>query len=709
MPSTLVALIDSGVDLNTASNSPYFDFTWAYNAYTGQTAAQAGKQVVQDTSLQHGHGSTVADSIIRGIQAAQAQPGAGMADVKIVPIRNTSSGLSIDANALIRGVYWAADHGASVINLSVNYNGDPVLSDPGNPHNGTSLSQAIGYAQSRGAVVVTGAGNGSTNIDRQVVFPPYADSPIYSAASPLPSNLIVAAAVDTSGALTPMSNWGPEIVDLGAYGNEEGATSYSAGFTSGVAAVIAALLPPDHDAGDVVGVLTQTVTPRDQSIGAWSLTGGILNPAAAVARATTDGLRLDAGGSAAGGFSSDAYFRGGKTYSVSRPIDVSAVADPAAQRVYQTERYGEFSYEIPNLLPDTPYLVRLDFAEIYFNGAGRRLFNVRINGAPVLTSFDVFAAAGAMDRAVVREFECHSDASGRIVIEFTSLRDNAKVSGITVTPAKDLARGRPVFSSTIEGPGFAPGSAIDGDSGTRWSSGQWMQTSQVGWIAVDLGAPYQISEVRLDWETAYAVNYQIQVSDDNREWTVIHVVSGNRSKGLQTVAGLFGSGRYVRIYCTQTSDGSNNYSLYDLQVHGTPVRDLAKGRPVTSSSVEGTDFIPSRALDGDSGTRWSSGQWMQTSQVGWISVDLGASYRISDVRLVWETAYAVDYQIQSSSDGVSWTTLQEVSGNLRSGLADYSGLSGIGRYLRVYATRTSAGSNNYSLYDLQVYGSPVDA
>jgi len=242
LPSTLVALIDSGVDLNTAANSPYFDFTWAYNAYTGQTVEQAGKAVVQDSSLQHGHGSTVADSIIRGIQAAQAQPGAGQADVKIVPIRNTSSGLSIDANALIRGVYWAADHGAAVINLSVNYNGDPVLADPGNPHNGTSLSQAIGYAQSRGSVVVTGAGNGSTNIDRQVVFPPYADSPIYSSAAPLPSNLIVAAAVDTSGALTSISNWGPEIVDLGAYGNDEGATSYSAGFTSGVAAVIAALL-----------------------------------------------------------------------------------------------------------------------------------------------------------------------------------------------------------------------------------------------------------------------------------------------------------------------------------------------------------------------------------------------------------------------------------------------------------------------------------
>jgi len=58
---------------------------------------------------------------------------------------------------------------------------------------------------------------------------------------------------------------------------------------------------------------------------------------------------------------------------------------------------------------------------------------------------------------------------------------------------------------------------------------------------------------------------------------------------------------------------------------------------------------------------------------------------------------------------VNWTTLQDVSGNTTAGLAAFSSLSGSGRYLRVYATRTSAWSNNYSLYDFQIYGSPIDA
>ena len=256
---------------------------------TKQTVAQDGTQVVQDTSLQHGHGASVADFIIKGIQDATSQPGAGGTDVKIMPIRDTSGGLNIDSNALIRGIYWAADHGASVINLSVNFNHDPVLDDPADPHNGAYLSQAIQYAETKGAVVVTGPGNSQTNIDQTVVFPPYADDAFYTDASPTPGNLLVAAAVDASGKLTSVSNWGPVHVDLGAYTSAAGATSYSSGYTAGVAGVIADMLPPGHTAADVVGIIKGTVTPHAQSVGAWSTTGGVINPAGCRRRGHLEG------------------------------------------------------------------------------------------------------------------------------------------------------------------------------------------------------------------------------------------------------------------------------------------------------------------------------------------------------------------------------------------------------------------------------------
>ena len=83
------------------------------------------------------------------------------------------------------------------------------------------------------------------------------------------------------------------------------------------------------------------------------------------------------------------------------------------------------------------------------------------------------------------------------------------------------------------------------------------------------GAVYNIAEVHLDWERAFAVNFQIQTSLDGVNWVAIDAVSGNQSSGPENFSGLTGTGRYVRIYCAQTSEGSDNYSLYDFQVYGT--------------------------------------------------------------------------------------------------------------------------------------------
>ncbi len=297
--TTLIALVDTGVNLANAADAAYYDFTYAYNAVTGQTAAQAGNAVVQDQSLpQHnGHGPNVADQIVAGIIAAESAPGASAADVKIMPVVDSfptaQNGINIPNTALINGVLWAADHGAAVINLSVESNFDPSINLP----NGTPfyLSQAIAYAQSKGAVVVTAAGNGALdapypqgpaiNVDTQVSYPIYAADPAASNASPPPTNLIVAAALDAAGNLTPESNWGPNHVNLGAPTNATGDTSYAAGYTSGVAGVVDAVLGAYASPTNVVNAVEGSVTPRPQSVGAWSTTGGAINPAGAVAAA----------------------------------------------------------------------------------------------------------------------------------------------------------------------------------------------------------------------------------------------------------------------------------------------------------------------------------------------------------------------------------------------------------------------------------------
>ena len=115
-------------------------------------------------------------------------------------------------------------------------------------------------------------------------------------------------------------------------------------------------------------------------------------------------------------------------------IDRSRVPGPVPpESVYQTERWGATTYRIAGLSPRSQHEVHLHFAEVYFNAAGQRKFNVAINGTRVLTNYDVFAATGAKNRAVVQSFEVNANASGEIVIAFSvGSANQPRISGIVI-------------------------------------------------------------------------------------------------------------------------------------------------------------------------------------------------------------------------------------------------------------------------------------
>jgi hypothetical protein len=150
--------------------------------------------------------------------------------------------------------------------------------------------------------------------------------------------------------------------------------------------------------------------------------------------APTGGTYIDAGGSVVGSYVADTDFIGGSTYSTTSTINTSADTTGAPASVYQSERYGNVTYTVPNLVAGNSYSVLLHFAEIYWNSSGQRLFNVTINGQQVLTNFDIFATAGAENKAIVETFTTTANASGQVVITFTTVKDNAKVSAIDVVP-----------------------------------------------------------------------------------------------------------------------------------------------------------------------------------------------------------------------------------------------------------------------------------
>jgi hypothetical protein len=258
-----------------------------------------------------------------------------------------------------------------------------------------------------------------------------------------------------------------------------------------------------------------------------------------------------------------------------------------------------------------------------------------------------------------------------------------------------LSQGKTATASSLENASFPASAAVDGNTGTRWSSA----FSDPQWLEVDLGASASISQVVLQWEAAYATAFQIQTSADGTNWTTIFSTTTGTG-GTQTL-NVTGSGRYVRMLGT-TRATQFGYSLWEFQVFGTAgtsscsTTNAALGRTATASSLENASFPASNAVDGNTGTRWSSA----FSDPQWLEVDLGSSQTICQVNLDWEAAYAKAFQIQTSPDGATWTTI--FSTTTGTGGNQTLNVSGTGRFIRMNGTARGT-AFGYSLWEFGVF------
>jgi hypothetical protein len=148
---------------------------------------------------------------------------------------------------------------------------------------------------------------------------------------------------------------------------------------------------------------------------------------------------VNSGGSAVGNFSADAFVVGGTVAAPSSAtMDTTGLIAPAPQEVYQAERYGNFTYTFPGLISGVNYIVRLHSVESYWDGVGQRRFNLLINGAQVLTNFDILAVAGGKNKALINEFNAVA-TGGQITVQFVTVTDNARSSGLEVILPKPAA------------------------------------------------------------------------------------------------------------------------------------------------------------------------------------------------------------------------------------------------------------------------------
>ena len=121
-----------------------------------------------------------------------------------------------------------------------------------------------------------------------------------------------------------------------------------------------------------------------------------------------------------------------------------------------------------------------------------------------------------------------------------------------------------------------------------------------------------------------------------------------------------------------------------------------------ASSVERGDLSAASAIDHNDGTRWGSG----FTDDQYLTLDFGKSVAINRVRIAWENAHASEYLLQVSDDNATWSNIKTVQDS-QGGTEDWSGLSGMGRYLRMKGIKRSS-QYGYSIYEIQAFsGTPA--
>ncbi|MFO7534940.1 MAG: M6 family metalloprotease domain-containing protein [Kiritimatiellia bacterium] len=112
--------------------------------------------------------------------------------------------------------------------------------------------------------------------------------------------------------------------------------------------------------------------------------------------------RINCGGLAVGNWEKDTNWKRGESAYKNIKIEQTQGVPVA---VYKTCRTGPVIKLRMKEVPAGEYRVRLHFAEPTFEKSGQRLLNLSMNGATVLSKFDIVKRAGGWKRPVVRSFD----------------------------------------------------------------------------------------------------------------------------------------------------------------------------------------------------------------------------------------------------------------------------------------------------------------
>ncbi len=237
-------------------------------------------------------------------------------------------------------------------------------------------------------------------------------------------------------------------------------------------------------------------------------------------------------------------------------------------------------------------------------------------------------------------------------------------------------------SSNYVSTAFEEARTTDGDTESLplsigWSSNNTLTANHSEYIQYDLGATKDVNEVDLfaagkTGSASFPLDVLVSTSTDGTSWTNTVTQSAvpiPGPTGLRLSFATIGA-RYVRITGTSLRPNPNDGNRYRMQLAEVQIRDtdLALRAAVSASSTHvGSGWGVAQVVDGQRASTtasegWSSESSLTVNHSESLTVDLGAVTAMSSVDLAPVTVnggygFPVDFTIETSTNGTSWTTV----------------------------------------------------
>ena len=214
------------------------------------------------------------------------------------------------------------------------------------------------------------------------------------------------------------------------------------------------------------------------------------------------------------------------------------------------------------------------------------------------------------------------------------------------TENENLALGKTVTVSSYEdGTNFVGSNIVDGDTTTRWGTGQNAGAGE--WAEIDLGEAAAIKQIDIYFERSDAdqniLSYQVEFYA-NESYTTVYTKSEKASQHETIVLEEAQQAEKVKITVLDADGGTLNWvnvGINEVELYGEPHEEvlpvsdnIALGKPATASNVEsGTSFVAANAVDGSTTTRWATDQNVTNP---WIEIDLDDGSLVQQINIIFE-------------------------------------------------------------------------